>query len=404
MSTLGWSVALAGCLGSAVWFAFLVHLARHRHLARFVADLPDSEPPGGWPGVALIFAARDEQGVVERAARSMLGLDYPDLEVIAVDDRSRDATGAILDAIAREPGGPGLRVVHVESLPPGWLGKTNALRRGADATAAPWLLFTDADAIYRPGALRRAIGFVLREQLDHLTVAFELPNDTIPERMFLALFGLLFGLACPLGRIGRRGSKAHMGVGAFNLVRAEAFRDVDGFRHIALSIDDDMMLAKVLKFAGHRGGALLGAGALAVRWQTGLWGMVRGLEKNFFAGLRFRLRYVLVAMAGFVVLGIAPFAGLAVGPWPTRAACLVGVATLVALLGATRSHSGIGGGYAFLIPIASVILMFTLFRSTWLTLRRGGVDWRGHLYPLDELRRHVDHRDAWLREVWASTR
>ena len=403
-STFALLVGGAGCLGSLIWVAMLGHLARHRDQAVFLADLDDSEPPGGWPAVAMIFAARDEAAMVGPAARSMLGQDYPALEVIAVDDRSVDATGAILDGLAAEAGGARLRVVHVRDLPAGWLGKTHALQRATEATEASWLLFTDADVLFRPGALRRAIRFAEAEGLDHVALLPEMPNQSVSEKMFLAIFGLLFGIACPLGRLARRDSRAHMGIGAFNLVRAEVLRDIGGFHRLALSVDDDMMLAKALKFAGYRMRPLLGARAVSVVWQVGLGGMVGGLEKNFFAALRFRLPLVAVAISGITCLGIAPFAGLWVGPWPTRAACALGVATVALLLAETRSHSGIGWPYAVLLPVASLVLIFTLIRSTVLTLSRGGVVWRGHLYPIGELKAHTRLRDAWLREVWLSTR
>ncbi len=404
MSTLGLLVGGLGCLGSLAWLGLLGHLIRHRRAAIFLADQDDSAPPGGWPGVAMIFAARDEAGGVERAARSMLGQDYPRLEVIAVDDRSVDATGAILDALAAEPQGSRLRVVHVRELPAGWLGKTHALQSASEATEARWLLFTDADVQFGAGALRRAIRFAELEGLDHVTVLPEVPAESVAEGMFLAIFGLLFGLACPLGRLERRDSRAHMGVGAFNLVRAGTFRDIGGFRHLALTVEDDMMLAKVIKFAGYRMRALLGTGMVSVRWQVGLGGMVRGLEKNFFAALRFRVSIVLVALAGIFALGIAPYLGLAVAPWPMKVVCAAGIVAFGLLLEGTRPHSRIGWAYTVLIPVATVVVMFTLIRSTVLTLARGGVVWRGHRYPIEELKAHARRRDAWLREVWLSTR
>src|SRR4051794_14286975 len=157
MMTIPLVISALGVIGSLAWLVLLVHLARYRDKVIFLADLGDREPDGGWPTLAVLFAARDEEGMVGEATRSMLAQDYPGLEVIAVDDRSVDATGAILDAIAAEDGR--LRVVHVRELPPGWLGKTHALQGGSEATSARWLLFTDADVVLGPGALRKAVAF-----------------------------------------------------------------------------------------------------------------------------------------------------------------------------------------------------------------------------------------------------
>ena len=402
MSTPTLILSALGVLGSLIWLGHLGHLIRHRGKAIFLADLTDGPPEGGWPTLAVVFAARDEAGMVEAACRSMLAQDYPRLEVIAVDDRSTDGTGAILDAIGRED--DRLRVVHVARLPAGWLGKTHALQVGSEATRARWVLFTDADVILEPGALWKAVGAAEVREVDHFAVMPDVPAESAGERLFLGLFGLLFSMNAPLGRLEDRRSKAHAGIGAFNLVRSEAFRAIGGFRHLALSVDDDMRLAQALKFAGYRPRMLLGRGAVSVRWQVGLGGMIRGVEKNFFAALGFRLDKVLVVALGIAVVGLAPYAGLFVGPTWARIVCVLGVASIAVVLAAASRHSRIGWYYAPLLPLASVALLVSLGRSVALTLARDGVRWRGHHYPLRELRHHVRVRDAWTREVWRSTR
>jgi cellulose synthase/poly-beta-1,6-N-acetylglucosamine synthase-like glycosyltransferase len=121
------------------------------NLARASDSLPGEK---AWPKLSLLVACRDEAANVRAALSSVLAQDYPALEVVAVDDRSGDATGAILDELAAQH--PMLRVVHVTSLPEGWLGKTHALARASEAATGELLLFTDADVVFAPGALRRA--------------------------------------------------------------------------------------------------------------------------------------------------------------------------------------------------------------------------------------------------------
>jgi hypothetical protein len=402
MSRLTSLASALGVIGSIPWIGLLIHWIRYRRKAVSLAELPGDPPPAGWPTLAVAFAARDEAAMVAAASRSMLGLDYPSLEVIAVDDRSVDGTGAILDAIAREDAR--LRVIHVRALSPGWLGKTNALQAASDSTRADWILFTDADVVFEPTALRRAVAFAEAEGLDHITVGPEIPTESIGERLFLAMFGLLFAMHAPIGRLDDRRSKAHAGIGAFNLVKSETFRAIGGFRHLALSVDDDMRLAQALKFAGYRMRFLLGRGSVSVRWQVGLGGMIRGLEKNFFAGLDYRPGKSLLVAAAILVAGVMPYVGLFVGPVWARVACGIGVGAVAATIGAASWQRRIGWYYAALIPLAAVALLVALVRSVALTLRQGGVRWRGHLYPLKELKAHVWARDAWAREVWRSTR
>ena len=149
---------------------------------------------------------------------------------------------------------------------------------------------------------------------------------------------------------------------------------------------------------------ILGPRAVSVRWQVGLGGMIRGLEKNFFAGARFQLRRALAYQAAILVVGIAPFVGLFVGPIWCRLVCGLGVATMALMLELMGKQSGIRWFHALLMPVSSLVNMYALFQSTWQTLRRGGVSWRGHLYPLQELRAHVKMREEWMKQLWLSTR
>jgi glycosyltransferase involved in cell wall biosynthesis len=391
-----------GVLGSLLWLWFFAQAAIHRDWAKRLGELPDAEPDGGWPSLAVVFAARDEEGEVERAARSMLALDYPALRLIAVDDRSRDQTGAILDRLAAEDGR--LTVVHVAGLPPGWLGKTHALQAASEAADAGWLLFTDADVHFAPGALRRAVALAAREGIDHLTVAPSVPTETVGERLFLTMFqvGMTFGF--PGWKVEDERSRAHLGIGAFNLVRAETLRAIGGFRRLALSIDDDVQLGRALKWAGFRSKVVLGAGQVSVRWQVGLRGMILGLEKNYFAASYFSFARVAKYGFGMLAIGVAPFVGLFVGPVWARATCALGVATASTLVGLVGGQSRIGPWYGLALPASAALNIVAMLRSTWLTLARGGVRWRGHLYPLRQLRDHVRRRETWMGELWRATR
>jgi hypothetical protein len=395
-------MAAVGLLGSAIWIGFFTVAAWHRDWVTRVRDLTADEPEGGWPTAAVLFAARDEAASVGAAARTMLALDYPALEVVAIDDRSADPTGAILDDLASRDAR--LRVVHVRDLPEGWLGKTHALQLGAEATAAEWLLFTDADVMFDPLTLRRTIGHAVRGGYDHVTVTPDLPTRGEGERIFLAMFQIGLSLYAPGWDVEKRSKRAAMGIGAFNLVRASAFRAIGGFDRIALSVDDDVQLGRALKWAGYRSRMLLGNGAISVRWQVGLRGMIRGLEKNFFAGSKFDMKRVAVYTLGQIVVGFGPFLGLIAGPAPVRWICGAAIVVMAILLTLIGRQCGLRAYHALTMPLSAVVCIAALLRSTWITLRQGGIRWRGHLYPLAALREHVRRREAWMRELWRSTR
>jgi len=154
-SILAW--AALTLLAAALWSAIVVSLTRvWLFLPRLDAVPPD--PPGGrWPRVSVVVPSRDEAEAIEAAAQSLLVQDYPELELIAVDDRSSDGTGAILDRLAAAD--RRLGVVHVDALPEDWLGKNHACHRGAERATGEWLLFTAGDVVFAPGALRRVAGW-----------------------------------------------------------------------------------------------------------------------------------------------------------------------------------------------------------------------------------------------------
>jgi len=395
-------VSAAGVLASLVWISAWAQAVVGRRKMVTLRDLPGDEPEDGWPSLAVIVAARDEEAMVERSVRSLLAQDYPALEVIAVDDRSSDRTGAILDALARED--HRLHAVHVTDLPSGWLGKTHAMQKGAEASIARWFLFTDADVIFAPGVLQRAMGLAECENLDHIVAMPDALTESMGERLFMALFFLMFALKSPHAWVENRNRRASIGAGAFNLVRAEVFETIGGFRRVALSIDEDLRLGQAIKYAGYRNKYVIGTGDIAVHWQVGLGGMIRGIEKNSFAALDFRLSLVAVATLFILFLTVGPMLGLCFGPLWARVVCGFGIAAPMALLALVDPSRRNRWAYALGLPISGPILIYALLRSTTLTLWRKGVMWRAHLYPLRELKAHVKLRNYWFHEIWHSTR
>lgn len=360
---------------------------------RSMGHLREFAPAGdeSWPRVSVCFAARDEAGGVEQAVRSLLALDYPDLEVVGVDDRSTDGTGDILDRLAR--GDPRLRVAHVTELPPGWLGKNHGLQRAAERASGEWLLFTDADVVLAPGALKHAVTAARRSGADHLAVGPEVEVSSWPLGVAVSVFLLLFGVYCRPWAAGRPGPW-HIGIGAFNFVCAAAYRAIDGHRDLRLRPDDDMKLGKRLKLGGFKTLALFGQGLVRVEWYRTVGELVRGLKKNIFAGFEYHLTLVIAALAVQFLVFLWPF--LAV--WGARGLaqlCYAGcVLSLLWLHGEQAEHQGRPRAYALAFPLGIALFLFIVANATWATLRTGGIEWRGTHYPLDQLR--TNRVGGWL--------
>ncbi len=293
-------------------------------LRRNFARLPRlPEAPGAVEGrgaVCLCMPARDEAAEVGEALDTWLAQDYPDLRIVVVDDGSTDATPELL--AARAAARPDrLRVLRNDALPPRWLGKNHALHLATEtpeARGAAWLLFADADAKATPDLLRRAFAFLDQAPGDLLALLFAQDTVTVAERVCVALSSTGFLVLVPPHHVPDPGKAAFAGIGAFTLVRREAYDAVGGHAAAPLEAVDDMMLARRVKRAGFVNRFALGAPMLHLRMYRGLLDLARGMRKNaaFVPGwwlLPLLLPLVLLHHAGPLLAAWAwhPAAGLA---------------------------------------------------------------------------------------------
>ena len=347
-----------------------------------LVDVPPVAAPG--PRVSVVIAARDEQRHVAAAIGALLSQRYDDFEVIVVDDRSSDATPAILDELAHA--GAPLRVVRVDALPAGWLGKNHALHMGAGAATGEWILFADADVILSPDALSRAVRLARSERADHVAVAPDLILPTWPLALVVNYFMMWFLLWLRPWNARRPESRSFIGIGAFNLVRAAAYRAVGGHARIAMRPDDDIMLGKLLKQLGHRQILASGETLVRVEWYGSLSELARGFRKNAFAGLNYSVALTAVALIGNLALGVWPFAAA----WLTDGSeaamyATAAIAQIAAYAGpaVVQRHRP---WLALLYPVAAMIFIGILGAAVFRTVRRRGIEWRGTSYPLEQLR------------------
>lgn len=339
------------------------------------------------PRISLIFAARDEEEKLPAALATLAALDYPSLEIIAVDDRSQDSTGAILDEFARAHSR--LRVLHVTELPNGWLGKPHALQTAYEASSGEWLLFTDADVRFAPDVLRRAARLVRERGVDHLTLFGDVEMHGFWETTLLTFFGMAFHLATDPYRVGNPHSRAYVGVGAFQMVKRAAYEAAGTHRRLAMEVVDDMKLGKIVKQAGFRSCVGIARDAVVVRWHAGAGNIVRGVTKNFFASAGYSLALVVVSVVALLLTNVAPFiAVFATHGW-IRILAAIAAAIAVGFHLGVNIAMRVSPLYALTHPVGAVIFCYMLLRSTVVTLRQGGVIWRGTFYPLEELRRGV---------------
>jgi len=337
--------------------------------------LPRANDRPEWPPVSIVVPARNEERDIESAVRSHLESDYPDLEVVVVDDRSDDGTREILARLAE--GDRRIRIVAGEEPPPGWLGKPHALRQGAGHARGEWLLFADADVVYAPDALRRAMDDALRRELALLCLLPRLSargfweNVLMPNLYATMLLGPGFLAAKPRFR------GIAVGAGAGNLVRRPAYDAAGGHEALRSAVIDDVGLAIAVKRAGCRVGAALCVDSVSVRMYRGFREIAEGFSKNL-AYVFPRPSALAAAYLAVFAVAIVPWVALAVpAPVPARGfAALAIVLTLVgrfAVARRTRSPLWSGLFHPVMVAVWSGIAVRSLYRRV--VTRK--IAWRG---------------------------
>jgi hypothetical protein len=339
------------------------------------------------PRVSILFAARDEAEKLPAALKTLLALDYPDYEVIAANDRSEDGTQKILqEAAARNPH---LKIVRVNSLPAGWLGKPHALQRAFEESSGEWLVFTDADVHFSPDVLRRAIAVGREKNWEHMPLMANVRMNSPGEKIALTFFGFAFTLAMRPWRVSMPETNSYVGVGAFQMIRRSAYEKLGMHRALKMEVVDDVKLGKLAKLSGARSGVGLPGNLITVRWHAGLRNIIHGTTKNFFAAAGFRLWVTCAQILGTILLCVVPFAALPFARgWALAFAAIAAVIAVATQAGVSRAF-GVEPVYALAHPIGALLMTWMVARSAFVTLRQGGIVWRGTFYSLDELKRGV---------------
>jgi cellulose synthase/poly-beta-1,6-N-acetylglucosamine synthase-like glycosyltransferase len=336
------------------------------------------------PKITIIFSALNEENKIEEALLSLVNLTYPDLEIIAVNDRSTDTTPQILDKLQSQY--PILQVLHIKKLPENWFGKNHALHQASKRAQGDWLLFTDADVIMKTDTLTKAISYVKNNNLDHLTIYEHNRRDSFWLKVCLLGNYITYSMVMKPWRIRHAKSKKSLGHGAFNLVNKTAYQNCDGHQAIAMECLDDISLGALLKNNGYRQDTVDGRDYIEREWYHSLSDMVRGMKKNSFAYYNYKLlpmlRDAIFALTFYVwpLFAVIFFSGVV---------CYLNLLVILITLGTTFcvvKQFRLEKKYIFFYPISIAILVYTIVNSAYATYRNKGVIWRGTHYSLNTLK------------------
>jgi glycosyltransferase involved in cell wall biosynthesis len=378
---------IAGTILALAWFSRIIDAAIGMPS---VANISTPEwdrnlvSASGHPLVSIIVPARNEDQDIESSLSAMLALDYDNFEVIAVNDRSTDRTGEIMERMAQNPR---LRVIHHRDLPAGWLGKTHAMLTATNAAKGDWLLFTDADVQFKPDSVRRALVYAEAEQADHVVVFPQMIMKRPGEYMMIAFFQTMLVFGHRPWKVADPKAKDHMGVGAFNMVRRSTYEAVGTYEALRMEVLDDMKLGKVVKNAGFAQRNVFGNDLISIRWAQGAMGVVNNLTKNFFAVLSFQWWRTLLTVFAMAFLNLMPFLGVWLAHGWERVPYAVALASMFLIYLGMSWRSKVPPYYFVLHPVSTALFVYILLRSMFHALWNDGIIWRGTKYPLEELRK-----------------
>lgn len=394
------TILLAGylCLALLYWLSTAYGVVQLTRRLSLLAGFMPSEGQR-WPRLSVIVPARNEEDKLKSAVQTLMAQDYPEFEIVLVDDRSTDGTARIIEQLAAKD--EKVKAVHITELPEGWMGKVHALNRGLADSSGEYVLFTDGDIHFQYSALRKAVGYCLRENLDHLTALPTLqPSSVLLDSsfsVFLRSFFVFIGRAWALSR---PKSRSYLGVGAFNLVRRSAFEATEGFEWLRREVADDMGLGLMMKSSGARCGVVAAFGYVSLQWYQTIGQASRGAEKAYASLCNFSLGQALLMSLAIVLLELAPL--LLFMPLLFESVRFVGYGGFVLLpLSVFTSVSlarwaGQSPLTALTWPVGALVLASVLTRAGLLGWRRKGITWRETLYSAEQIGHDRRVRFPWL--------
>ncbi len=340
-----------------------------------------------WPLLSLIIPACNEDTTIEASVRKRLKEDYPNLELIIINDRSTDKTGDIIERLALED--KRIKTLTITELPDGWLGKVNAQQKGLEQAKGEFLLFSDADVHYEPGTLKKIIAYCEANSVDHLSAIPELWAPNFIVEIIYTIFGRLFLIGLQSWKVKNPKSKAYIGVGAFNLVRRESFEKTEGFEYLKLDIVDDVALGKLMKRAGMNCRFVNGRKRIGLLFHPSLENLIVGSERAAFSTIgNFSAVILSLKNIFWTLIELSPFLMFI----PLRIPYLnyLGLATVfLVILTSSMINKWMNGSIlpAFFIPLGIPIMTYANFRAAWLGWKRKGIIWRGTYYSSEELKK-----------------
>ncbi len=351
-----------------------------------------ASPPSPAPLISICIPARNEESNIGKCVESALAQDYPNFEVIVLDDRSTDSTSEILRQLAAQ--NDKLKIIHGSDLPSGWAGKPHALYQASADARGEWLCFIDADTFIAPNALSSCYAKAIETEADLFTIMTRQIMGTFWEKVVMPLVMTALSVGFSPRKVNDSNRRDAVANGQFILIRREVYNAIGGHEAIKDQIVEDKAISEKVKWSGYRLIVADGKQAAQTRMYTSLASMWEGWTKNIYLGLRDHPSMLLLGAFGATLALIAalflpvwPLLGilwyLNGGGWLAVGVIVKSLLVWSALLlarGLTARGMGIPAWYAFTTPLGAGIFAAMMLTSAWKVLSGKGVTWKGRLY------------------------
>lgn len=363
----------------------LAYTARAAQATAGWLQIPEVGALDDAPSLSVIVPARNEERTIARCVRSLLAQTHPDCEIVVVDDRSDDATAAILAELAGEDAR--LTVVAGEPLPDGWVGKPWALAQGAQRAGGAWLLFTDADTFHQPAACTSVLAFARTRRVDAVSLATYQELGSLAERALLpTILGMVLIASGSIAALNDPTDTSHaLANGQYVLVSRAAYDALGGHAALRGEIVEDIAFARRLKADGRFRMLLAGGEHLVrVRMYTSFGEIWDGFTKNMYLGAGGDLRKLGAGALVLSALSLVPAllaAEAVVHKKPLRALeALLCLANGIAVQTHGLARTALPKRLAWFAPAGYAVTAALLLNSSWRVVSGRGVEWRGRRY------------------------
>jgi cellulose synthase/poly-beta-1,6-N-acetylglucosamine synthase-like glycosyltransferase len=352
-------------------------------------DFAEEKPLGSPTLVSVVVPAKDEAETIEQTVRSILESEYERIELILVNDRSRDDTQATMERLAGEDAR--ISVVAVQELPSGWTGKTHALFVGAQRASGDLLLFTDADTVLNRRTITKAVGFFSANDSDMLSLLPQFTERGFNENAVYPHLALGFSSVYPLTQVNDPQEKAALASGCFIMIRRRAYEQIGSWKRFRREITEDVALSKAVKLSGFRLYVMRGGDLVRTKPFARLRDVCRFWKRSFYGGLEKSIPKILRLTANYVVLTIL------FGFFLLSAVLMLfgytASANVALFVLSTLGMTGVVIPYGFIVrqeqgpwwygltaPLGMAISAWVAFSALLAVVTGRGINWRGSVY------------------------